>query len=213
MLLAVITCIIKVRASQQSFSSILGDATIIGITVLQRISISRNIGSSKLQVIEDSLIYFLHWSTWDVCLRRFEQQRHITKQTSQIEIEDATKSTSLTHDTALGLGIAIPLDDSISLNQLIATVDGLIIILPICIEEVIIRWCDGQIKLVDSIIVLGIRKSQASESLLRGKLCRQVHADTFIAQCTLPSIVAAYKIHVCCSWCTVSSLGIHLCLR
>ena len=68
MLFAIITCIIKVRASQQCLSSILGDATIIGITVLQRISISRNIGSSKLQVIEDGLIYFLHWSTWNVSL-------------------------------------------------------------------------------------------------------------------------------------------------
>ena len=138
MLLAVISRIIKVCASQQSLSSILGDAAIIGITVLQRISIGRNIGCGILQVIEDSLIYFLHRSTRYVCLRRFEQQRHITKQTGQIEIEDATKGTSLAHDTAFCLGITIPLDGSISLNQLIATVDSLIIILPIRIEEICI---------------------------------------------------------------------------
>ena len=205
MLLTIVTCIIEVRPSHHSLGSILGNTTIIAITIIERISISRNIGDGILEVIKDNLVNILNWCTRNIFLRWCQQQRHITKQTSHIKIQDGTDGASLTENATLHLIITTPIDGILSSNQLITAKDSCIIVLPVCIKQVVIRRSDANIKLVYHIVILGIRESQTCKSLIRSKLSHQIHADTRICIGALPSIITAHEINLCCLSITVSS--------
>ena len=166
MLLTIVACIIEVRTRHHSLGSILGNTTIIAITTVERISIGRNIGNSILEVIKDSLVNILNRCTRNVFLRWCQQQRYITEQASHIKIQDSTDGASLTENTTLHLVITTPIDGILCSNQLITAKDSCIIVLPICIEQVVIRRSNTNIKLVNHIVILGIRKTQTCKSLI-----------------------------------------------
>lgn len=131
MFFAIVTGIIKIGASHQRFSGILGDAAVVGVTVRQRIGIGRNMPGAILEVVEDKLIDIFCRRTGNVLLGRNGKQRHVTEQTGEIEIKDAAKSAGLTDDTSLRTGVATPVDVVLLRDKLVAAEYRLVIVYPV----------------------------------------------------------------------------------